>query len=93
MKISELRAGMNKVSVQGVLESVGEKRVVNLRDGGTNTVTTALLADQSGNINLDIWGEHDYKVGEQVAVQNGYVKSFKGDISLAAGKFGTLGRI
>lgn len=93
MKISELRAGMNKVSVQGVIESLGEPRIINLKAGGTTTVTTALLADQSGKINLDIWGQHDYAIGDQIAVGNGYIKTFKGDITLDAGKFGKISRV
>ena len=95
MKISELKGGMRNVSVIGKIESIGEPRTVNLKAGGTNTVADAVISDESGSIKLSLWGDDIDKIqpGDRVSVENGYINTFKGENSLAVGKFGKLQRI
>ena len=95
MKISELKGGMRNVSVSGKIDSVGEPRTVNLKAGGTNTVADAVISDDSGSIKLSLWGEDIDKIqpGDRVSVENGYINTFKGENSLAVGKFGKLKKI
>jgi replication factor A1 len=92
MKISELKAGMRNVSVTGKVDSVGEPRTVNLKAGGTNNVADAVISDESGTIKLSLWGDDINKIraGDRVSVENGYINTFKGENSLAVGKFGKL---
>jgi len=94
MKISELKAGMRNVSVTGKIDSVGEPRTVNLKAGGTNNVADAIISDESGSIKLSLWGDDINKVrpGDKVSVENGYINTFKGENSLAVGKFGKLNK-
>jgi len=95
MKISDLKAGMRNVSVTGKIDSVGEPRTVNLKAGGTNTVADALISDESGSIKLSLWGDdiNNVQPGDKVSVENGYINSFKGENSLAVGKFGKLKKL
>jgi replication factor A1 len=95
MKISELKAGMRNVSVTGKIDSIGEPRTVNLKSGGTNNVADAVISDESGNIKLSLWGEDIDKIqpGDRVSVENGYINTFKGENSLAVGKFGKLKKL
>ncbi len=95
MKISELKAGMRNVSVTGKIDSVGEPRTVNLKAGGTNNVADAIISDESGSIKLSLWGDDINKVrpGDRVSVENGYINTFKGENSLAVGKFGKLNKV
>jgi replication factor A1 len=95
MKISELKSGMRNVSITGKIESVGEPRTVNLKAGGTNTVADAVISDDSGSIKLSLWGEDIDKIhsGDKVSVENGYINTFKGENSLAVGKFGKLKKL
>jgi replication factor A1 len=95
MKISELKAGMRNVSVTGKIDSIGEARTVNLKSGGTNNVADAVISDESGSIKLSLWGEDINKIqpGDRVSVENGYVNTFKGENSLAVGKFGKLKKL
>ena len=95
MKISELKAGMRNVSVTGKIDSIGEPRTVNLKSGGTNNVADAVISDESGSIKLSLWGEDINKIqpGDRVSVENGYVNTFKGENSLAVGKFGKLKKL
>ncbi|HEX2615476.1 MAG TPA: OB-fold nucleic acid binding domain-containing protein [Nitrososphaera sp.] len=94
MKISELKAGMRNVSVTGKVDSVGEPRTVNLKAGGTNNVADAVISDESGSIKLSLWGDDINKIrpGDRVSVENGYINTFKGENSLAVGKFGKLNK-
>ena len=94
MKISELKAGMRNVSVTGKVHSVGEPRTVNLKAGGTNNVADAVISDESGSIELSLWGDDINKIrpGDRVSVENGYINTFKGENSLAVGKFGKLNK-
>lgn len=94
MKISELKAGMRNVSVTGKVDSVGEPRTVNLKAGGTNNVADAVISDESGTIKLSLWGDDINKIraGDRVSIENGYINTFKGENSLAIGKFGKLNK-
>lgn len=95
MKIGELQAGMKNVSVVGKVESMGEERTVNLKSGGTNSVADAVLADQSGKIKLSLWGDDakKYRAGDQLSIENAYISTYKGENSLATGKFGRIKRV
>jgi replication factor A1 len=86
---------MRNVSVTGKIDSVGEPRTVNLKAGGTNTVADALISDESGSIKLSLWGDdiNNVQPGDKVSVENGYINSFKGENSLAVGKFGKLNKL
>jgi replication factor A1 len=73
---------------------VGEPRTVNLKAGGTNNVADAVISDESGSIKLSLWGDDINKIrpGDRVSVENGYINTFKGENSLAVGKFGKLNK-
>ena len=94
MKISELKPGMRNVSVTAKVDSVGQPRTVNLKAGGTNTVADAIISDDSGSIKLSLWGDDINKIqtGDRISVENGYINTFKGENSLAVGKFGKLNK-
>jgi ssDNA-binding replication factor A large subunit len=95
MKINELKAGMRNVSVTGKIDSIGEPRTVNLKAGGTNNVADAMISDESGSIKLSLWGDdiNNFQPGDRVSVENGYVNTFKGENSLAVGKFGKMKKV
>lgn len=95
MKISELKAGMRKVELTAKVDELGDERTVNLKSGGTNTVRDAVLSDESGTVKLTLWGAdgEKFRAGDRVMIENGYVNSYKGELSVATGKFGKLKRL
>lgn len=93
MKVSEITVGQKKVDVTGTITAIGEKRVVNLKAGGTSTVCDATLSDESGAIKVPLWGEHQFKVGDKVQISNGFTTSYKGALQLSIGKFGKIARV
>ena len=93
MKIKELRDGMKRVSIQAKVTEKSDPREVTSRfKDQTYKVSTALIADETGTIKLTLWNDQIdlVNVGDIVRVENGYITSFRGEIQLNAGKFGTL---
>ncbi|MEM4312341.1 MAG: OB-fold nucleic acid binding domain-containing protein [Nitrososphaerales archaeon] len=92
MKVVELKDGMRRVNVEGVVSSITEPRIVNLRTGGKARVAEAKFEDDSGFITLTLWDEMIDEVSEglRVRIENGYVNSFRGELRLNVGKYGKL---
>jgi replication factor A1 len=90
--ISELRDGMRKVDVAGVIVKKEATRTVNLKAGGTTTVANARLKNSTGEVKLVLWGADIDKVAEDslVAVTNGYVTEYNKEIQLNIGRYGQL---
>ena len=91
--INQLRSGMTRLdTVEGVIDSIGEPRTVNLRTGGQAQVADAVIKDDTGQIKLTLWDAQIkmVKAGSKVTVENGYINSFKGENSLNVGKYGKL---
>ena len=55
MKISDLKSGQADVEIEAQVDSVDEPRQVNTKYG-PNSVATAHLKDDSGTIDLSLWG-------------------------------------
>ncbi len=92
MKISELKDGMNKVSIEGVVSSISEPRMVNTKYNTSVRVAECIIEDESGKIVCTLWEEQidAVKQGYRVSIENGYVKSFRGENRLNIGKYGKL---
>jgi replication factor A1 len=93
LKIKELRNGMKRVSVKAkVLEKSDPREVLARFKDETHRVATAIIADETGTIKLTLWNEqiNQVNVNDTVKVENGYVTSFRGEIQLNVGKYGTL---
>ncbi len=91
--ISELRDGMKKVSVVAKVTEKNEPRQVNSRyKDETYTVADVIVADDTGSIKLTLWNEQidQVEVNNTVKIDNGYVTSFRGEIQLNVGKYGTM---
>lgn len=91
MKIAELKAGHGKVDLEAEIVKMGETREFQ-KFGKSGRVVTAVIKDDSGEIDLSIWNEDIDKVqeGSKIKIENGYVGEFKGKPQLTAGKFGKL---
>ena len=93
MKINELRDGMRRVDIEAKVIQKSETREVRSRyTNETYRVADATLEDETGTITLTLWNEQTEQVneGDRVKIENGYIKSFRGELQLNSGKYGTL---
>ena len=92
-KINELQNGMKRIELEAKVTDVAQPRTVQSRfNGESYKVAVATIQDETGTTKLTLWNEQIDQVsaGQKVKVSNGYVTSFKGEIQLNVGKFGTL---
>lgn len=91
MKIKDIRAGMDGITVTGCLTKMGEKREVETRFGKALTVAT-LLEDDTGRIILNLWRDQIdlVKVGDIVRIENGFVRTFRDQLELNVGSRGKI---
>lgn len=92
--IASLTDGAKRVSITGKLVWVtpeGPRTGVS-KSGIAYTVISTLVRDETGSINLSIFGDAAKlaKKGSLVAVTNGYVTSFNDKLQLNVGRFGKL---
>ncbi len=84
---------MRRVTVEAKVVEKGEPRQVRSRyKDETYMVADAVIADETGSIKLTLWNEQidQVNVDNTVKIENGYVTSFKGEIQLNVGRYGTL---
>ncbi len=93
MKIKELRDGMRKVDlVAKVLEISEPRQVISRYSGRAFKVADAIIGDETGTIKLSLWNEQidQVNVNDTIKIENGYVRSFRGEPQLNVGKYGKL---
>jgi replication factor A1 len=93
VKIKELRDGMKRVNVKATVTEKSDPREVMSRfKDQTYRVATAIVTDETGTVKLTLWNDQIemVNVNDTVRIENGYVTSFRGEIQLNVGKFGTL---
>ncbi|MEM2321242.1 MAG: OB-fold nucleic acid binding domain-containing protein [Candidatus Bathyarchaeia archaeon] len=93
MRISDLKDGMRGVNlVAKVLEISEPREVVSRFDGRAYKVADAIIGDETGTIKLSLWNEQIERVSinDTIKIENGYVRSFRGEKQLNVGRFGKL---
>ena len=91
--IKDLTDGMKRVSVEAKVVEKGDPREVRSRfKDETYRIVDAIVADETGSVKLTLWNDQIEKVnvGDNIKIENGYVTSFKSELQLNVGKFGTL---
>ena len=84
---------MKRVEVEAtVVEKATPRQVMSRFKDETYTVADAIVQDDTGTIKLTLWNEQieQVNVNDNIKIENGYVTSFKGEIQLNVGKYGTL---
>jgi ssDNA-binding replication factor A large subunit len=84
MNIRDLKDGMQRVDVVGIVTSVGDAREVKTKRGPMN-VADAALRDDTGEVGLTLWGDQIDQVAEgaKVQVKAGAVRTFGGKLQLS----------
>lgn len=93
VKVGELSPSSRAVNVKAKVVSKSEIREIAAgRDGSPHRVCDALVGDETGCVYLTLWDDNITKIneGDTIAVGNGYVTLFKGNMRLNVGRYGTL---
>jgi replication factor A1 len=93
VKIAELRDGLRKIDIEARVIEISEPREVRSGyTGETYRVAEATISDDTGTIKLVLWNEQigQVNVNDTVRIENGYIKSFRGEIQLNVGRYGKL---
>lgn len=91
MKISDLKPQMGNVDIEVKVKEIKEPREFQ-KYGRTGRVATAVVEDDSGEIELSLWNNQidEVNVGDKLKISNGYVSEWQNKPQLTTGKFGTL---
>lgn len=89
--ISQLIPGMTDLTLNGKIVSKSEKRSVNTKYGKT-FVCDAVFKDDTGQIDLTLWGEQtsSVKEGEDVEIHGAYTTEWQGVTKLNIPKKGEI---
>jgi len=87
--LSEL-APSKSVNVCGRIKTIFSEREFSRKDGSTGRFASLVIADASGESRVVLWDSNtslvaESRVGDVLAVKNGYVKENRGNIELHAG--------
>ncbi len=91
VRISDLRAGMSGITVVGIITEKGEERTLETRYGPIR-FAKATLDDGTGSTTLNLWRDQvdQVEVGDEVRIENGYTRTFKGALELNVPKAGRI---
>ncbi|HYB93176.1 MAG TPA: OB-fold nucleic acid binding domain-containing protein [archaeon] len=87
--IKELKDGMTDVTVKAKVTDKSETREVYSRYGfNVHRVANATISDGTGSIKLVLWNDQirEVAVGNDIEIENGYVKTFRGELQLSVGR-------
>jgi len=94
-KLADLRTGMGSVNAAARIAHIGEKKEFTRREGSTGRVVSVLMEDETGSVRLSLWDDDvdltdDMKIGDLIAVENGYTRLSLGDVGLNVGQSGRV---
>ncbi len=91
MKVHELSSASRRVDIRLRILSLEPVRDVQTRYGKAR-VTTAQAGDETGTIKLSLWNDDIDRVDEGaiIEVHNGFIKTFRGEMELSAGRYGEI---
>ncbi|MEM7825480.1 MAG: OB-fold nucleic acid binding domain-containing protein [Candidatus Aenigmatarchaeota archaeon] len=93
MKISELKSGMNNVSLKAKVVDISDKREVMTRYG-RRSVADATIEDETGQITLTLWGDQikAVSIGDNVSITGAFVTEFRDKLQVSIPRSGRIVR-
>ncbi len=96
VKIESLNSYSRGINVKIKVVEKGEPRTVfSRRDDSEHRVAEALVGDDTGCILLTLWDNaiDEVSVDDVIAIQNGYINTFRGSMRLNVGRYGSQEKI
>jgi len=94
VKISELKPGMNSVSIRVRVLEAEAPRTINTRKG-PRTISEAVVGDETGRTRITLWGHAagSLQVGDVVEISGAWTTSYRGQVVLNIGGRGNITRV
>jgi len=91
-QIKDLRAGMKCLNIKARVLEKSQTRLITTRFGSYARVANALIADESGTIQLPLWNNQidEISVGDLIRAENASVIIFRGTRQLRVSRRGKL---
>jgi len=84
---------MRRVDVEAkVIQKSDTREVLSRYSNETYRVADAIIKDETGTIKLTLWNEQidQVNIDDTVKIENGYTRSFRGEVQLNIGRYGKL---
>jgi len=90
--IRDLRAGMRRLDISARVLKMSQPMQITPRSGFCANLAIALIADETGTINLSLFGSQTKMVSVNAIVQieNAHIAWFRGECQLRIGKHGKV---
>jgi len=91
-QIKDLKAGMRRINIKARVLEKSQPRLITTRFGSYARVANALIADESGTIQLPLWNNQidEISVGDLIRTENASVIIFRGTRQLRVSRSGKL---
>ncbi len=88
LQIKDVDVSTKWVNLKAMVVEKSVTRTVYSRVGGSYTLSTATISDDTGSVQLPLWDAQIdlVSVGDMVRIENGRVKSFRGALQVSIGK-------
>ena len=96
MNVKDLRANGKVDSMELTLTDKNQPREFTSRWGSSGRVCDAQGTDSIGDtVVITLWNEEidRFAVNDRIRITNGYVKEFRGELQVSAGKYGKLEKL
>ncbi len=92
LTVQYLRHGMKKVNLKAEVLKTSVPSQIQTQYGNHLMLTSALVADKTGSVNLYLWNDQAalVKKGDRVQIRNATVSLYKGERQLHLGKGGAI---
>ena len=92
LEIKDIDARVRWVNLKAKVAGKSMPRYVFSRYGDALTVSTATISDGTGSIRMSLWNAEIDRVsiGDTVQIDNGLVRTFRGELQVSLGRKGRL---
>ncbi len=94
VKVSNLKPGMNNISLKVRVIEAGEPKVIQTRKG-PRTISNAVVGDDTGRVKLTLWGDKAGSIseGSAIEIEGAWTTAYKGEVQLNIGSRGSITEI
>ncbi len=91
-KVDELTPGSKQVDVQVKVLSLGDRKTIDSKYGGSKDLVEAVVGDETGTVIMTLWDDQIDRVAQDnvLDIENGYVSLVRGHMRLNVGKYGSF---